>query len=77
MLLLIWGQDIEESTQRWRLNCQKRGSTLNVIFDKEFSCNVDSKRSENMGVKGGLLVIGIIISWVRQFVYPSEVTSLI
>ena len=58
------------------LNTLDRASPQSVSSIKQFSCDVDSKGSQNMGVKCRLLVIGMLF-WVCDFVYLSEVISLI
>jgi hypothetical protein len=59
MLLLIWDQDIRGVAAMLGIDCQKWKSTLDMVLNKQFSRDVNSKRSQNMGVKGRLLVIGM------------------
>jgi hypothetical protein len=40
---------------------------LDMVLNKQFSRDVDSKGSQNMGVKRRLLVVGMF--WVCDFVY--------
>jgi hypothetical protein len=59
MLLLIWDQDIRGVATMLGNRLPEMKSTLDMVLNKQFSRDVNSKRSQNMGVKGRLLVIGM------------------
>ena len=48
-----------------------------MVFNKEFSRNVDSKRSEDVGVKRGWLVwvwtrlLSMVVGWMQALVRPT------
>src|SRR5579859_7113055 len=64
----------EESPQCWGIDCQKWKSTLDMVLNKQFSHDVDSKGFQNMGVKRRLLVIGMF--GVCDFVYGTLIADL-
>jgi hypothetical protein len=66
----------EQSAQCGEFDSQKWKSPFDMAFNKELSRDVDWKGSQDVGIKGRLLFIGVMF-WVCDFVYLPEVISLI